>query len=458
VSSSARSSYSQPLHPALLWGGSVLIFATAVLMSHSRAAEIPFTLAALSAPFLAWLHGRAFWQHPAARLLLLAFACYWVPMLLALPDAVNFDKSLSQSLAAIRFPLAGLSFLWCVRQGRQLALIYRLLAYLVVIWCLDAWIQQFFGFNVLGMADSYPRLSGVFANDYLRLGLYSALLLPFLLHQFHSQDSNIHAGSGSLESSPDVSGSEARGRWLRIGVALANLMVLGLIWVSGTRSGWIAAALVVVVWLWSLRRQILASRRQQVLALSSVLLGIAVLLASSLWVPSVQQRWQQSVTILTGDTEALNAALSFRLPIWQQAWQMAKDFPINGVGPRGFRTVYRQRATDDDYFVAKEGIGASHAHQLQLGIVTETGFIGLLGFILGTAVLWRSWHQIPTERRCIAAPPALALLAVVFPMNSHLDAYASSAALMFWWLLSLYVVAWSIAVHSPTASAESAPD
>lgn len=433
MSPSARSHLFTAPSALMFWFGAALVFSTALLTSHSRAAEIPLTLAAVMAPFLAWRVGSGFWLHAGARLLLLLFACYWLPMVLAVPDAVNADKSLHQTLAAIRFPLAGLTFLWWVRVGNQLTIIYRLLAYLVVLWCIDAWIQQFFGMNLLGMVDEYSRLSGVFGNDYIRLGLYSALLLPFLLHQLHAP--------------------KASSRY-RVVVAISCLLVLGMIWVSGTRSGWIIAGFSVLLWLWAQRKQLLASRRQQVLALASAGLGVLVLLASSLWVPSVQQRWQQSLTILSGDGDALNAALSFRLPIWQQAWQMAQDFPINGVGPRGFRTVYKERAEADDYFVAKEGIGASHAHQLQLGIVTETGLIGLFGFLLGGYIMWRSWREIPQARRCIAAPPALALLALVFPFNSHLDAYASSAALMFWWLLSLYVVAWNIACFGHGAAAE----
>ncbi|GAB4186653.1 MAG: O-antigen ligase [Wenzhouxiangellaceae bacterium] len=401
-----------PLPAPGIWA--VLILAVAALSMLSRASEIPFTLLAMAAPWLCWRLSVRPWRDPVLRLLLFLFACYWLPMLLALPDALDAPKSLLQTLTALRLPLAATSIILVLRHALPANRFYPWLAGLILFWAIDALVQQLAGFNLLGMADDYPRLSGVFADQYLRLGLYCALLLPFLLHCLS------HALSGR---------TAAVVAWV-----FGALLVIAVIWLSGTRSAWIMAALALAVWLGSHWRR----RWWPAVALSGAMLMLTMI-ASYHWLPPVQQRLHQTAQLLSGDQAAIDHALSFRLPIWRHALAMIGDHPLNGVGPRGFRAAYEQRARADDYFLNNDGIGASHAHQLQLSILTETGLIGLLGFILGSLAVWRHWRGLEHSQRQRAAAPALALLLAVFPFNSHLDAYASSPALLFWWLLALYL-------------------
>lgn len=424
------------------WGALFLVFAVLALNSHSRAAEIPLILLALWAPRLLWQRGSELLKQPAMTQILALFACYWLPMLLALPDAVDFSKSLQQSLAALRFPLAALTCLCLLHRSWQLLLLFRGVAFLVLFWALDAVLQQVLGRDLFGLPDVYPRLSGIFAADYLRLGLYSALLLPFVLYQFSHPPQWF-----SIRTKPKLF-------WF-VSWGLALIFILAVIWLSGTRSGWIMAALALLVWAAALLRSLLRRwGRARVLAM---LLGIgaiggAALIWSYQHIPSVQARVQQTALVFTGDEAAIDEALSFRLPIWRQAWAIAREHPLNGVGPRGFRQAYAERAGDQDFFMSKEGMGASHAHQLQLAIWTETGLIGLLAFCFGVWMFWRNWRQAKQwcHSRCLLAAPALSLLLVVFPLNSHLDAYASNAALMFWCLLIIYFTAWQSCVATPT--------
>ena len=421
----------------------LLVFAVAALTSHSRAAEIPFAILAIVVPLLNWRQWPELWSKPAIRLLLLLFACYWLPMVLALPDAVYFEKSLTQSLVALRFPLGAIGILLLLNKKQQLLLIYRLLAVLIVFWALDALFQQWVGVDFFGLPDQYPRLSGIFASDYLRLGLYSALFLPFLLHSLM-----VSVGAWLSESSLSRR-NHKKFPLIALLTGLGLLLVFVVILLSGTRSGWIIAGIAVIgaiLPIWWRRKTLHGFWVYSSIALLLIVLSLG---ASYVLVPEVQERVQQTTRLVSGDFAAVNEASSFRLPIWQHAWTIATAHPINGVGPRGFRIAYEALANEDDYFLQKEGGGASHAHQLQLSIATETGLIGLLGFVVGTLLLWRSWTVLPERYRCYAAPVGLALFSVVFPFNSHLDAYASSAALIFWWLVGIYLTAWQLCQEEP---------
>lgn len=395
------------------------VFAVVLFTSHSRAAEVPFALLALAAPIMAWRQPPGWWHDSGLRLLLVLFLCYWLPMLAALPDALDFSKSLYQTLVALRLPLAALSIYWLLATRFHVQCLYLLIAMLLVFWSVDALLQNVMGFDLFGLPDAYPRLSGVFAERYLRLGLYSALLLPFLLTQFQRRE--------------------------RLPLVLPALLLVGLVIIlSGTRSGWIMLALSLMLWFFWFWRGHWRSWTSAALAI--ILLAGA--LGSYFLLPSVHQRVEQTRQVFSADEDAINQALSYRLPIWRTAVEVVRDHPWNGVGPRGFRAAYTQRAAADDYFIRKEGMGASHAHQLQLSILTETGYIGFTAFLLGCWIGWRSWRRLPLVSRCLAAAPMGALFLALFPLNSHVDAYASSSSVVFWWLLGVYLAAWRIAIES----------
>lgn len=48
---------------------------------------------------------------------------------------------------------------------------------------------------------------------------------------------------------------------------------------------------------------------------------------------------------------------------------------------------------------------------------------------------------MPVSPRANARAPGLALLAMCFPLNTHLAFYSAWWGLLFWWLLALYCAA-----------------
>jgi len=109
---------------------------------------------------------------------------------------------------------------------------------------------------------------------------------------------------------------------------------------------------------------------------------------------------------------------------------------------RGFRYAYPTFAQPGDTFVdVQADAGAAHAHQLLLEVLSETGVIGLALWFIGAACAIRAWRRAAMAMRERAFAPGLALVAMCFPLNTHLAFYSAWWGLLFWWLLALYCAA-----------------
>jgi O-antigen ligase len=73
-----------------------------------------------------------------------------------------------------------------------------------------------------------------------------------------------------------------------------------------------------------------------------------------------------------------------------------------------------------------------------LEILTETGLIGLLLWLMGAVLAWRAWSWAPPAARERASVPTLALGVTVFPLNTHLAFYSNFWGGVFLLLLALF--------------------
>ena len=153
-------------------------------------------------------------------------------------------------------------------------------------------------------------------------------------------------------------------------------------------------------------------------------------------------RVQRTLLVLHGTEQSVDAASAGRLRIWGTALRMSAAHPLTGVGVRGFRYAYPGFADHGDTFIdAQTDQGAYHAHQIVLEILSETGAIGLLLWIIGAFCAIRAWRRASAVARVRACAPALALVVMTFPLNTHLAFYSAWWGLLFWWLLALYCAA-----------------
>ncbi|MBO9718245.1 MAG: O-antigen ligase family protein [Pseudoxanthomonas sp.] len=354
----------------------------------------------------------------AAWLACALFAAYWLPELFSAPDALDRGRALKEVAADLRY----LPFLWGVAialheaDGRRRVSVG--LAVIAAVWSMDALLQAvsgtsplFWSLDALKHAVSgegfcsaaevlaVDRLGGVFGPCNLKLGLVLASLSPFAL------------------------AVAARRR----GVAgwCATALVLGIaILLGGARAAWMTYALVLAFSGW----RVLGARRLLGFAVAGVV-ALVVLYAAS---PQLQQRVARTTQAFAAGEGGVDSALSGRARIWKGAACMVAAHPLNGVGVRSFRVAWPDCDPAPAHAPAWGAGEAYHAHQLVLELLSETGVIGLLLWLAGAWLVWRSWRRAEAAARDRARPALLALAVTVFPFNTHLAFYST-----FWGGLAL---------------------
>jgi O-antigen ligase len=211
-------------------------------------------------------------------------------------------------------------------------------------------------------------------------------------------------------------------RWLLAGLLL--FLAIGLL-ATGSRGGLIAASVALVV--------TLALSRGQRLQLGAAAALMIVL--GGFWVAtSSPESWERIRSFDTG---------SGREDLWQIAWSMSEDHPVNGVGLNNFREV------SGDYFRQPGRLGSPEliledprvVHNTYLQALAETGVVGLIllcGCMLAcVGATWRAGRELERggdHRLAVLASSVLtaqiaALTASFFLSNGRDD--------RLWFLLAL---------------------
>ena len=391
------------------------------LLPFGRSSELGTALCLLGVIMLFARDPQALRQHAGARLLLWLLAAYVGAALLSAVDAIMPGKSWGTVAALLRYAPLGLYACFAIRREHKLQALYVAVAWVLALWCADAWLQALTGWSLGGHAEA-ERVSGIFGADNLKLGPTLAVLSPFALWS-------------------------ARWRWGLPGLLLAFALVLGPVLLAGSRAAWLCYALVALGFAWREARSPL--RFAGFCVIAAVLLALAGGIA---WKASARfhDRVERTLLALQGTDQSIDTALSGRLEIWHTGVNMFMAHPINGVGVRGFRYAYPQYAAANDHFVVTTeacgvGEGACHAHQLVLEVLAETGTLGLLLWLAAVVLAWRAWRRVGAAARARAFPATLALGVMLFPLNTHLAFYSAWWGLLFAWLLGLWCAALFVA-------------
>lgn len=389
-----------------------LVLLVPMLLPFSRSVELPLLVGATVGVLVALRSQQQLWGEPAARTLLLALVAYVLAALLSALDSVVPNKSWTNTLAAMRLVACGWGIMALLMRALAAGVAPARLSHALVlaaglpiaVWVLDGLIQAATGWSLGGTADA-DRLSGIFGADDLKLGPLLSALSPLLLW-------------------PLLKGP----RWR---LALSYLAVLMVVLLAGARAGWVNFALVSALLAWRLA----AGSKAAMLGWASAALLAAGLFAAAgyHWSEPFQARVDRTLAASDGQVDV---ALAGRLPIWRTASRMLVAHPINGVGVRGFRYAYPEYADADDPWVdAAKTTGAAHAHQIVLELLTETGLLGLALWMVAGLLVWRCSRQTADDPAAHA--PLVALLVLVFPLNTHLAFYSVAPGIVLCWLLTL---------------------
>lgn len=383
------------------------------LLPFSRLAEIPLSIFALSLPFLARSAENRQRIRQVSAIVIPIFLCFWIPMILSSFDSYMPNKSWISSIAALRFLAATLSMSILLRADSARWRVVRWTSFLLIFWAVDGFVQLIFGSDLFGVAMNPDRLNAMFVQKYQFFGPTLAMLSPLLLEH-------------------------ARRNWPAPFWVAAFTLTLGAVLIAGMRAGWLTMGLVLVVYAWLMFRR--ENRKLRKVSLTIPVLVATTIIGSYLVSPLFQARLEQSMTITEGTEAAVIAASNRRVPIFKTSLTMFEAHPVNGVGVRAFPKAYMDYAAEDDIHIRLSGgkSGATHAHNLVLEVMSDTGSIGLIGMIAGFLLVLQFWLQMTPARRTEAFPYALSLALILFPFNSHFALFGTYMSSMIWVVFGLW--------------------
>lgn len=409
-----------------------LAVAFIALLPFGRLAEIPLSLFALALPFLTRSAANRARLKAVAPMLIALFLCFWLPMLLSSIDSMAPQKSWGQTLAALRFLAAACSIAVLISQPSARWRVLRWSAFLLLFWAVDGFVQLLLGADIFGIAMHPDRLNALFIQKYQFYGPTLAMLSPLLLEY-------------------------ARREWAPWAWAVSFTLVLGAVLISGMRAGWLSMAVVLLTYVLLMFQR--ENRELRRMMLSIPLLAVLILSFSYFASPLFQQRIESTRSAYLGesaesDKAVLDEATSNRLPIFTTAWSMYLHHPVNGVGVRAFPVAYLVYAAEDDIHIRKSGgvSGATHAHNVVLEVMADTGSIGLFGLLLGAVLALRYWWRGSPAQRQDSFPFLLAVVLILFPFNSHFAIYGTYTSSLLWFLFGLWASTHRVAVGAGESS------
>ena len=363
--------------------------------------------------FYRFVHNpKTIWEDKILKIFILIFLCVWVPLLISFYDAVNPARSSQTIFPYLRFLFAGLFIIQELsKDNENFDILINCIFLIVLFWCVDASIQFFVGYNLLGFPYKAGEITGMF---YPRntISHVCAILSPiYFLTIFKNSNKN---------------------KWLWLSLIPLFFVIL----ISGRRAAWLMLALCsfgffVYIFL-SSNNKLKISK----VFLKILLIVISILTITTAYHQPTKERFLVTLGLFSLDYEKINSATALRLTIWKTAYSIFKEHPVNGIGPRGFRYVYTEFAEPGDHFL-ETNVPPTQPHLLILEILTETGLIGLVGFLLLLYVLIRSTNCIVNSSYEFVF--LIPLLVAIFPFNVHMAFYGSIWSSMIWMLIAFYV-------------------
>ncbi len=343
---------------------------------------------------------RAFTEVKGVRQLAVLFACFAVPGLISLIFSYDLDRSSSAVFRFATYPIAAWLLLSMRLEGGDVKRLMSWVGILLVAWAFDGFVQLLTGVSLLGDPLIELGEEGALITGSLQLGYGAtlAILSPFFLESLR------RAGG--------------------IGVGILSLPVYAAIVMSGHQSSAVLALFGLAGWaMITLRNKEVGAKRQISGFVISGVLGI--LLGGYL-------------SIVTGQVSTWAEAppryqsFLYQSQLWDLSWQAFKDNWFAGVGMRGFGTF---ALTYGD--AAIPGLVKTwHSHFTLLEVMSETGMVGLAGYLL---LLRWLWGFIQDERLSVAVAGLAALLAV-FPFGTAVAMYSYIGGNLIFLTFSLLIV------------------
>jgi O-antigen ligase len=392
----------------------VLVILSFLLVASKALFNIPAALIAMFGMYLIFRDG-TIRSDQGYRYFLVAWLCLWLPMLMSLPDAVNFERSLKTVFSYIKFPLVGAGLIWAIRRSPSLeSRVMLFVSLALAAYSVDMLWQLYRGYDLLGFPLSDAgRLTGPSSDD--KLAIAMGAFMPLVLE--------------SIVRFKKI-------RWLML---LATMLVAVAILLSGQRGGILSGFVGSGLWLthYVIYRSTRKIRIFAILALFIVIISTPLVIDVAKTLPG---RHAQSLLIFEGDLASIDAALGRRVGLWLASTHLFQQHPINGIGPRGFRFALEKKE-EAFKLTGVEGSKpyvATHPHLVILEVAVETGILGIVGYCLFVWWIFRSLR--PLRDKTLEVTWACALAAAIFPLNMSMALYGT-----YWSHIVLLLLAFTVA-------------
>ena len=222
----------------------------------------------------------------------------------------------------------------------------------------------------------------------------------------------------------------------------AGLFIVGLCWISGTRSSWVSVmttllALPIVAWV--------RGYRPAGKAYIGILGLAAIVLLAGNWIikqPGLNAKLNQTLVVFQNPSlETLDQALSGRLDIWIDAVAIGNENPWFGAGvnnyryaaplvesPAGVRWISEIIDPDSPHKLQ----GAAHTHQVVMETLSGSGWVGVAGLVLFYILLARLTLNIFKHPSLLATATVLGFWAYFWPINTHNNFHGGWVNAWFW--------------------------
>jgi O-antigen ligase len=371
----------------------------------------PIGIMALLGLYKIILTPRILIQDQILKIFTLVFLCLWLPLLISFPDAVNPEHSAHTIFPYLRFFFAGIFVIHEIsKDNDRLKFIIAGLFYIVFFWCIDATIQFAFNKNLLGFPYEPGHITGMFYPRNTISHICSILSAFCFLYIYINLE---------------------RKKWLIISLAPLFFIIL----LSGRRAAWVMLALSSFGFF--IYGYNYSKNKTRFIKVTGILVTLLTLLLSTtiIYHEPTSTRFKVTLGLFSNDYDSINRATAVRLPIWETSYAIFKSNPVNGIGPRGFRHIYKDYAPTDDYFVRAKVI-PTQPHILILEILAETGLIGFLGYLLALFLIVKITRL--SNNREDLSPFLIPVFVALFPFNTHMAFYGSIWSSMSWLLLFLF--------------------
>ena len=377
------------------------------------ATQLLIWLAAVGSLVMLMMTRGAWCQQSGAGALWLLVLCVLILGLLSLLGAADFDRALSTAARFAAYGLAGLFFLRLSPSETQWPNTVLWMTGLLVLWSVDGIFQEWRGVSLSG----YPLFTGlpeghkVTGSMGLDYGPNLAMLSPFLFETLRLHGRRLPV-LWLVVPLLAVAVSLSASRYSAL-LLLVSAMLCGALWVRGRSSNNYWTPLFVVV------------------------LSIGGLLLTIVLVPHLAERLILLGGSLSASEADANAALAFRPELWKASWVLFTENWINGVGLRGASGAMYPILAASDFFPDAMLSRSWHPHLGILEIATDTGVLGVLGYLLFLIMVARWMLVSNVAGQGVATTFLCIVLLAMFPLSSALSMYSFPTGSITWPALAL---------------------